>query len=98
MGQDCVAISKRQPEIFAATTRLRKGAPGRLQLKVCRPRQMSTHRARMEYPYAKDPASSDAVGQTAPYHLDFGKLGHALGVSEWGSDRSRDCPSARRKP
>src|SRR5215204_6266752 len=76
MSQDCVAISKRQPEIFAASTRLRKCAPGRLHLKVGRAREVSTHRPWMEYAYANDPAPSDAAGKTAPYHLDLRKLGH----------------------
>ena len=78
MGQDCVAISKGQPEIFATSTRFRKCAPRRLQLKVCGPVQMTTDWPWMEYAYPSDLAPGDAAGKTAPYHFDLGKLGHSV--------------------
>ena len=53
MSQDRVAVDEWQPEILAAPARLRKSAPGDLQLEVCGPGQVATDRPRMEYAYAE---------------------------------------------
>src|SRR4030095_974613 len=132
MSQDGVAVGKRQPQVLAAPPRLSERTSGGLQLEICRPRQMTTHRPRMEYAHAGDLASGDTAGEAAAYHFDLREFGHrsragvlrrsegtrfsfssddevddlksaiaASNKTRFASgprpDRSRGCPSARRR-
>ena len=76
MSQDRVAIGEGNHRYLPRRRGAAKVSAGGLQLEVFGPGEVPAYRSRMEYLHPGDLAPSDAVRETAAYHLDLRKLRH----------------------